>query len=179
VRAACRCTGVATLVLASLLGLACGGSRHRVDHVWPQTLTLHWRESPGVPGARLIVGVERIVVGTHGWTVRGSLRNDTRVDMALGRPHRRGEFEFGLMVLPSPDPAAVDSGGVVFASRISPRPPSLLRAGRAWRGSFGGPQLVGAGEYVRVVFGRFSPVGRVPGLPRRFRYVTDHVERLR
>jgi hypothetical protein len=162
-----------------LLGLACGGSRDRVEHVRPQTLTLRWRESPGAPGARLIVRIERIDFGPRGWTVRGAVENDTRVNMVLGRPHRRGEFEFGLMVLPSPDPAAVDSGGVVFASRISPRPPMVLRARKAWRGFFSGPQLVGAGKYVRVVFGRFSPVERVPGLPWRFRYVTDHVKRIR
>jgi hypothetical protein len=139
---------------------------------------LRWRESPGRPGARLIVRIERLIVSKHGWTVDGSVKNDSSVAMALGRPHRPGQFEFGLIVLPSPDPAAVESAAAVFASRLAPRPPSLLRPGTTWRGSFSGGGRLGAGVYVRVVFGRFTPVERIPGLPWRFRYITDHVKRI-
>jgi hypothetical protein len=145
-----------------------------------RTIALNWHEAPGPAGARMIVDVRTLVVGTNGWSVTAAVKNDTHVTMTVGRPHHQGETEFGLLVLGSGKPSAVDAAGPgVFATRVVPRAPVVLDPREKWSGTFSGPGRLSTGRYVRVELGRFTTVGPPQrGVPWRFRYITDHVLRL-
>jgi hypothetical protein len=145
-----------------------------------QTIALNWHEAPGPSGATLVVEVRRLVVRPNGWSVTASVKNDTRVAMTIGRPHHPGETEFGVLLLASSKARAVETAGPgVFASHFAPRLPSVLRPGEAWSGTFSGRGRLSTARYVRVELGRLTTVGPAqPGVPWRFRYITDHVVRV-
>jgi len=109
------------------------------------------------------------------------VRNDTPVGLLIERPHHPGEAEFGLLPLDCSDVEAVErAGSGVFATRFEPPLPRVLRPHSSWSGTFSGPGRLSEARFVRVEFGRFTRYGSARGeLPRRFRYVTDHVLRLR
>jgi hypothetical protein len=145
-----------------------------------RTITLNWHEAAGPAGARLVVDLRRVVVGSNGWSVTAAVENDTHVTLAIGRPHHPGETEFGLLPLSSSDVRAVDAAGPgVFASSFAPPVPRFLSPGQRWRGTFAGRGRLTNVPYLRVELGRFNTVGPAqPGVPWRFRYITDHVLRL-
>jgi len=146
-----------------------------------RTIALDWHEAPGKAGARMIVDVRRLVVRPNGWSVTAAVTNDTQVTMTIGRPHHRGETEFGLLVLEGAEPGDVGAAEPgALATHLVPRAPVVLHPREAWRGTFSGPGRLSSGRYVRVAFGRFTTVGPAQaGVPWRFRYITDHVLRLR
>jgi hypothetical protein len=141
-----------------------------------RTIELDWHEGGG-----LEVDVRRIVTRTNGWSVSARVRNGSRVSLLIERPHHPGHTEFGVLALGSPDADAVEAAGPgVFASRFEPALPRTLGPDDEWSGTFSGPGRLSNAHYVRIELGRFTNLGaRRGGLPRRFRYVTDHVARLR
>jgi hypothetical protein len=150
-----------TLTLA-----ACGGnSRHELAPA--QTVQLGWREvARSGPGAGLVFVVRDLTVTGHGWRVRASVRNRSAKTFLIGRPHHFGQTEFGLAV----------GEATVFETRASPPIPGRLLPGGQWTGTFAGPDRLGAGVDVRVVFGRFTTFS---GTIWRRRWVTDHTAQLR
>jgi hypothetical protein len=145
-----------------------------------QKIMLDWHEAAGPAGARMIVDVRTLIVRPNGWSVAAAVTNDTHVTMTIGRPHHQGETEFGLLVLGKAAPAAVRAAGPgVFATHVLPRAPLVLHPHEKWSGTFSGLGRLTSGRYVRVEFGRFTTVGPPqPGVPWRFRYITDHVVRV-
>jgi hypothetical protein len=125
--------------------------------------------------------VRRVVIRTNGWSVSARLRNGSRVSFLIERPHHPGHTEFGILALDSADRRAVEAAGLgVFADRFEPTLARSLGPDEEWSGTFSGPGRVSNAHYIRIELGRFTNVGaRHGGLPRRFRYVTDHVARLR
>jgi hypothetical protein len=125
--------------------------------------------------------VRRLVIRPNGWSVTASVRNDTRVGLLIERPHHPGGAEFGVLSLDNADTDAVErAGSGVFATRFEPPLPRVLRPHATWSGTFSGPGRLSRAGYLRVELGRFTRYGPSRGaVPRRFRYVTDHVVRLR
>jgi hypothetical protein len=112
--------------------------------------------------------VRKLTIRRNGWSVAAAVRNNTRASFLIERPHHPGETEFGLLVLDSRDVEAVERAGPgVFATRFEPPLPRVLRPRSEWSGTFSGP-------------GRLTNYGiQRRGIPRRFRYISDHVLRLR
>jgi hypothetical protein len=168
------------LGLVALLS-GCGG-RSASEPARARTLVLGWHETVGRPGARMIVDVRKLIVRPQGWEVAASVRNDTSVTFYVGRPHHQGKSEFGLLVLPTSGASQADilaASPGVFAARVEPPLPRVLRPGEAWSGTFSGRGRLERGRYVRVELGRFTTVGTPQrGVPWRFRYITDHVVKL-
>jgi hypothetical protein len=125
--------------------------------------------------------VRRLSIRPNGWSVSAAVRNNTRASFLIERPHHPGQTEFGLLVLDSGDVEAVERAGPgVFATRFEPPLPRVLRARGEWSGTFSGQGRLSGARYVRVELGRFTNYGtQRRGVPRRFRYITDHVLRLR
>lgn len=167
-------------LLAALATTGCGQTSTS-SPARTRKIPLDWHEASRPPGSRLIVDVRGLEVRPGGWTVTAAVRNDTRVTLAIGRPHHPGQTEFGLLVLPSASVRAVDDAGPgVFASSFTPAIPRALHPQDAWSGTFSGRGRLAEGHYVRVELGRFTTVGPPRhGVPWRFRYITDHVVRLR
>jgi len=125
--------------------------------------------------------VRKLTIRRNGWSVAAAVRNNTRASFLIERPHHPGGAEFGLLVLDSRDVEAVERAGPgVFATRFEPPLPRVLRPQSEWSGTFSGPGRLSKGRYVRVELGRFTNYGiQRRGIPRRFRYISDHVLRLR
>lgn len=125
--------------------------------------------------------MRKLVIRPNGWSVSASVRNDSSVGLLIQRPHHPGEAEFGVLPLDSADIEAVErAGSGVFATRFEPPLPRVLRAHATWSGTFSRPGRLSRARYVRVELGRFARYGSARGpVPRRFRYITDHVLRLR
>jgi hypothetical protein len=162
-----------------VLGAGCGGSS-TTPPARARTIALDWHEETGRAGASMIVDVRRLVVRPNGWTVTASVTNETHVTMTIGRPHHPGETEFGVLVLDTARLKDIHAAGPgVFASHGGPPAPFALRPGETWSGTFSGPGRLVAGRYVRVELGPVTTVGPPqPGVPWRFRYITDHVMRV-
>jgi hypothetical protein len=157
-----------------LLAAGCGGTS-ATPPAHPRTIELNWREGSG-----LRVEIRTLVIRPGTWSVAATLRNGTRSTFVIGRPHHANETEFGVLALDSDDPAAIESAGPgVYASRFQPPLPRALRPGDEWTGTFSGRGRLSDARFVRIELGRFFTYGaRLPGTPRRFQYVTDHVARL-
>jgi hypothetical protein len=168
---------VAALVLLAVCG--CGTASTSVP-ARSRTIALDWHEAPGPAGARMIVEVRSLVVRPNGWSVTAAVQNDTHVTMTIGRPHHRGETEFGVLVLDSAEPEDVSRAEPgALATELTPPAPVVLHRSERWSGRFSGPGRLASGRYVRVAFGRFTTVGPPQrGVPWRFRYITDHVVHL-
>jgi hypothetical protein len=113
--------------------------------------------------------VRKLTIRRNGWSVAAAVRNNTRASFLIERPHHPGETE-----------AVERAGPGVFATRFEPPLPRVLRPRSEWSGTFSGPGRLSSGRYVRVELGRFTNYGiQRRGIPRRFRYISDHVLRLR
>ena len=160
---------LAALALPVLCGCA---SSSALAPARKQTVELDWHEAPGRPGNRLIVDVRRLVISHSGWSVTAAIENDTPGTLTIGRRHRRGGTEFGVLVLPSASAHAVSNAGPgIFASRFTPAAPTRLGRGERWQGTFSGPASLSVGGYIRIQFGSLGTSN-----PQRidFRYITDH-----
>ena len=141
-----------------------------------RVITLGWHERSGIA-----VDVRKLVVRPNGWSVSAAVRNDTGATFLIERPHHPGQTEFGLLVLDSGDVEAVERAGPgVFATHFDPPLPRVLRPRGEWSGTFSGPGRLTNARYARIELGRFTNYGTERrGVPRRFRYISDHVLRLR
>ena len=85
-----------------------------------------------------------------------------------------------MLALDSADIEAIERvGRGAFATRYEPPLPRVLRVHERWSGTFSGPGRLSNARFVRIEVGRFSGYRAAGSVPRRFRYVTDHVLRLR
>jgi hypothetical protein len=159
----------------AFLAVGCGGTS-ATPPARPRTIALGWHER-----SHLVVDVRKLVIRPNGWSVSAAVTNEASVALLIERPHHPGEAEFGLLPLDSRDLEAVDHAGRgVFARRFEPPLPRVLRAHEMWSGTFSGSGRLSNARYVRVELGRFTNYGGNRGdVPRRFRYITDHVLRLR
>jgi hypothetical protein len=162
-----------------LLGAGCG-TTSTPPPARVRTLALDWHEETGRADGRMIVDVRRLVVRPNGWSVTAAVTNGTHVTMTISRPHYPGETEFGVLILDTAGQKDIDAAGPgVFASQGGPAGPFVLDPGETWRGTFSGRGRISSGRYVRIELGRFTTVGPPqPGVPWRFRYITDHVVRV-
>lgn len=140
-----------------------------------ETFDLGWRESDGPIGVMSIT-VSTLTVGARGRSVRASFTNRSRVALSVVAARPPG---FALRVSTSPSISTR-----VFrrlpATRFAPALPAVLRPGRTWRGTFGGPGRPARQTYLRVTFGRF--IGKPSPLrdyPTGFGWLTDHAFRYR
>jgi hypothetical protein len=109
------------------------------------------------------------------------------VGLNVIRPHFPGKTFFGLEPFRTESLREVRSRAEIgaihmqaLADRFSPRQPALIAPGQSWSGSFSGPGDLPAGVPIRVVLGRFVPLGKVPpGFYRGFLCVSDRVVRLK
>jgi hypothetical protein len=173
-RAARLRRGLLTLVLVSLAA-GCGDTAN-TPPARARVITLDWHERSGID-----VDVRKLSIRPNGWSVSAAVRNNTPVSFLIERPHHPGQTEFGLLVLDSGGVEAVERAGPgVFASRFEPPLPRVLRTHGGWNGTFSGQGRLSNARYVRVEFGRFTNYGtQRRGVPRRFRYISDHVLHLR
>jgi len=158
-----------------LLAAGCGGTSV-TPPARARVITLDWHERSGIA-----VAVRKLVVRPNGWSVSAVVRNNTGATFLIERPHHPGQTEFGLLVLDSADIEAVERAGPgVFASHFDPPLPRVLRPRGEWSGTFSGPGRLTNARYARIELGRFTNYGaQRRGVPRRFRYISDHVLRLR
>jgi hypothetical protein len=157
-----------------LAAAGCGGTS-TTPPARPRTFALDWHER-----SALRVDVRRLVIRPNGWSVSAAVRNDTPVGLLIERPHHPGEAEFGVLALDSADVEAVEHAGRgAFANRYEPPLPRVLRPHERWSGTFSGSGRLSEARFVRVELGRFTGYREAGRVPRRFRYVTDHVLRLR
>jgi hypothetical protein len=165
--------GLLALVGVSLAA-GCGGTS-ATPPAHTRTIALNWREGSG-----LTVEIRSLVIGPDGWRVSATLQNGTRSTFVIGRPHHVNETEFGVLALTSADSAAIESAGPgVYATRFVPPLPRALHPNDAWSGTFSGRGRLSHARFVRIELGRFFTYGpTLPGAPRRFRFVSDHVARL-
>lgn len=162
------------LVLTAIAVSGCGGSPATAPPA-PRTWSVHWHEVASVGGRPVLtVEVTRIHFDTHGFTVSASLENVSGTTIHIVRPD-----------LPAGAPASwtwfgitVGTGAprtyIAHADRYAPRPPAALKPGHRWRGTFSGPPVPRGDPHWHVTFGIFEPDRRLPGLPPRFAWVTDH-----
>jgi hypothetical protein len=175
-----------SLVAAALvLAAGCGGSDGRF--AGPQVVRLGWHENCGTQADALPIETRRLVQTKTRWRLDLSFRNETRVGLNVIRPHFPGGTKFGLDVFRTTSPAEVRRRAELgrttpdlLADRFRPRKPELLAPGDRWTGSFSGPGRLPAGVPIRVVLGRFFPLGSVPpGLYRGFICISEKAVRLR
>jgi hypothetical protein len=175
--AAVRTCWPATIVVLFTAGCGTASSSPQTRE---QTIVLHWHETAGQPGNRLIVDVDRLVVRRDGWAVSAAFKNDSPATLVVSRRHKRHGTEFGILLFRTRSRrAAQNPGPGFFASRFTPAPPMTLRPGARWSGTFSGEGRLPAGDYVRIELGSFGPSGAIrPPLSMQFEYITDHVVRL-
>ena len=166
----------ASLVAVAALTVLTGcGTSSSAESARKQTIELAWHETPGVPGNRLVVDVQRLVIRRDGWTVAASSENNTHGILTIGRRHRLDGTEIGLLVLPSRSPHTVEKAGPgIFATSFAPAAPRRLAPGERWKGTFSGPGPIPVGGYVRIELGFFGTSRPKPPLSREFRYITNH-----
>jgi len=172
-----------------VLLLAAGGcgAAARVPVAPPQTQKLDWHENCGTHADRIPITTHRLVVRRGRWRVDLSFRNQTRVGLNIIRPHFPGGTYFGLEPFKTSSLREVrqrtEAGSIkprTLADRFSPQKPALLPSGRGWSGSFSGPGDLPAEVPIRVVLGRFVPLGPVPpGFVRGFLCISERAVRLR
>jgi hypothetical protein len=146
----------------------------------PRTIELGWVERSADPA--FVYRVERLVLRPDGWSVQLSVRNATRDDFQIRRPHRPRGSLFGLVLLETASRNELreltadlrKEPPFLEPDRISPPLPPSLRAGATWRGTLTGSVVLRRGTTVRVIFGRFTR--NRP--PRFLTWVTDHAVRL-
>jgi hypothetical protein len=182
-------TRLLALVLLALLAAGCASEPRRIPPARaapPQTADLHWVESYGEAGARLVFGVERFEVLGSGWRAKISLTNGTSVRYSVRDPDSSLDQRFGLMLFQTGDLRQLEQlnrAGELPAVRraevFHPQLPLVLEPGRTWRGLISAPGPLAAGRWVRVVFGTLVPIGTAPsGLPQQLTWITDHAYRL-
>lgn len=143
-------------------------------------MTLGWVERSESPPFEY--RVERIEVRDDGWSADVSVRNGSKDDFQIRRPHRPRGSLFGLVLFETTDREELVelTAGLrkeppfLEPDRIEPPLPGSLRAGQAWRGTIRGSTVLRRGAVVRVIFGRFTR----DRSPQVVTWVTNHAVRL-
>jgi hypothetical protein len=171
----------AVLAVVALAGCGSGAERPELaPPAEPRTIELGWVERSKNP--RLVYRVARLVLRPDGWSAEVSVRNATRDDFQIRRPHRARGSLFGLVLLETTSRKELreltsdlrEEPPFLEPDRISPPLPGSLRAGTTWRGKLSGSAVLRRGTVVRVIFGRFTRDRK----PRVITWITDHAVRL-
>lgn len=152
----------------------------------PQTATLHWAETYGDPGERLVFTVDSLEVTASGWNARIGVENRTKVGWELA-PGATPEGSFGLQLFETGSKDELERRnheGTLPAARAAtaydPELPRVLEPNASWKGTISAPGPLVAGSWARVVFGTLIAVGKPPkGFGDRFVWITDHAYQLR
>lgn len=142
-----------------------------------QRITLGWVEttSPSFGYPAMTFKVEYVVLTAKAWAVRATVVNRSarviritapEVDCVMNALTRRcdpqGPPVFGFGLLPGPD---------LSRTYAKPKIPPLLRPGKSWTGTFGGPGKLRRGTLTSVTFGYF----RTQGVSKRaFSWTSQH-----
>jgi hypothetical protein len=151
----------------------------------PQTAPLHWRETYGDPGERLVFTVESLEVTDSGWKARIGMDNQTKVGWQLA-PGATPEGSFGLQLFETGSKKELDrrnQEGTLpaarAATRYAPELPRVLEPNESWKGTISAAGPLVAGSWARVVFGTLIAVGKPPkGFGDRFVWITDEAHQL-
>jgi hypothetical protein len=144
----------AAAALPALAGCATGK-----DISWapPQSVRLGWREPP-CGGVR--IDVRELTVAKDRWRIAATVENDGR-PLTIGRPHTQRGTYFGIV---RGDRRTVESlHAALLADRFAPSLLRRLERGEVWIGRYSGPGRLPAKVPLRLVFGRFTPVGKPTG----------------
>ncbi len=152
----------------------------------PQRANLHWHETFGPTGEKLVFSVETLEVLRDGWRARIGVENQTSIQYEVTGTGTTLDRAFGLMLLQSGEIAELEekneSGtlpAVRPALRFQPEPPRILQPGESWSGTISAPGALVADSWVRVVFGTLVSVGDPPNdLSDRVTWITDSTYQL-
>ena len=152
----------------------------------PQTATLDWKESYGVPGELVVFTVDSLVVTESGWRAHVGIENRTEVGWELA-PGATSEGSFGLQLFETGDKEALDQRNrrgtlpaVRAATGYEPELPRILEPKASWDGTISAHGPLVAGSWARVAFGTLIAVGKPPkGLEEMFVWITDNAYQLR
>jgi hypothetical protein len=152
----------------------------------PQSASLGWRETYGVPGEEVVFTVDSIAVTEHGWNARVGIENRSSVGWELD-PGATPEGSFGLQLFETGDKQELEdrnqSGtlpAVRAASRYEPKLPAILEPKASWKGTISAPGALVAGSWARVVFGTLLAVGKpTEGMEDVLVWITDSAYHLR
>jgi peptide/nickel transport system permease protein len=119
-----------------------------------QTLRLGWNEERPVDGGgRMTFQVRSIQLGSKGWRVRASFRNETPIELHVTKGLGFAiASSFGLVHTREPLPG-LDS---IPAIHSNPPLPARVAPGASWSGVFSGLGAPPAGATVYVSFGQFA-----------------------
>jgi hypothetical protein len=152
----------------------------------PQSATLGWKESYGVPGEEVVFTVDSLKVTTSGWRAHVGIENRTEVGWELA-PGATPEGSFGLQLFETGDKQELDQRNrrgtlpaVRAATGYDPELPRILEPKASWEGTISAHGPLVAGSWARVAFGTLIAVGKPPkGLEEMFVWITDSAYRLR
>ncbi len=153
----------------------------------PQTASLGWRETHGVPGEQLVFSVESLQIVPTGWRVRLAVENRSSVAYEVGAPRTTLDRSFGVMLFSTGRIEELDdlnASGKLPAVRpamsYKPSLPAILEPDASWEGTISAPGALSAGSWVRIVFGTLVSVGNPPeDLGENVVWITDRAYRLR
>ncbi|MBA3374519.1 MAG: hypothetical protein H0U00_01655 [Actinobacteria bacterium] len=153
----------------------------------PQTASVDWRETHGVPGEQLVFSVESLHVMPDGWRVSLALENRSSVAYELGDSQTTLNRSFGVMLFSTGELEELNelsSSGTLPAVRpavrYEPSLPAILEPDASWQGIISAPGALSAGSWLRVVFGTLISVGNPPEeLGENIVWITDSAYRLR
>jgi hypothetical protein len=152
----------------------------------PQSASLGWRETYGVPGEEVVFTVDSIAVTEHGWNARVGIENRSSVGWELD-PGATPEGSFGLQLFETGDKQELEDRNqngtlpaVRAATRYQPKLPAILEPKASWKGTISAPGALVAGSWARVVFGTLLAVGKpTEGMEDVLVWITDSAYRLR
>jgi len=152
----------------------------------PQTAALHWRETYGDPGERLVFTVRSLQVTDSGWNAHIGVENRTKVGWTI-EPDATPDGSFGLQLFETGSKEELDRRNregtlptARAATRYAPELPRTLGPNTSWEGTISAPGPLVAGSWARVVFGTLKAVGKPPkGFGDRFAWITDNAYQLR
>jgi hypothetical protein len=152
----------------------------------PQSATLDWKESYGVPGEEVVFTVDSLKVTESGWHAHVGIENRTEVGWELA-PGATADGSFGLQLFETGDKDELDQRNqrgtlpaVRPATGYEPELPRILEPKASWDGTISAHGPLVAGSWARVAFGTLIAVGKPPeGLEERFVWITDSAYRLR
>jgi hypothetical protein len=152
----------------------------------PQSASLGWRETYGVPGEEVVFTVDSIEVTEHGWNARVGIENSSSVGWELA-PGATPEGSFGLQLFETGDKQELEDRNqngtlpaVRAATRYQPKLPAILEPKASWKGTISAPGALVAGSWARVVFGTLLAVGKpTEGMEDVLVWITDSAYRLR
>jgi hypothetical protein len=152
----------------------------------PQSATLDWKESYGVPGEEVVFTVDSLTVTESGWSAHVGIENRTEVGWELA-PGATADGSFGLQLFETGDKDELDQRNqrgtlpaVRAATDYEPELPRILEPKASWDGTISAHGPLVAGSWARIAFGTLIAVGKPPeGLEEMFVWITDNAYRLR